>query len=109
MDRRHEERHPAHFHAIVTRVSHRETPMRGWVDNISKAGICALLPRQLAPGDLLQLEMADSLLFGHVIFCNPQSGEFRTGIEVERVLFGETDLSKILDDLLATPSATLIP
>jgi len=109
MDRRHVERHPAHFHATVTPVAQREHAVRGRVDDISKAGICAVLPRPLAPGDLVQLEMADSLLFGHVIFCNPQSGEFRTGIEIERVLLGETDLSQILQNLLATECPTLTP
>jgi hypothetical protein len=79
------------------------------VDDISKAGVCVVLPRQLAPGDLVELHMADSLLFGHVIFCNPQSGEFRTGIEIERVLLGETDPSLVLQSLLATESPTLAP
>jgi hypothetical protein len=107
MDRRLVERHPAHFHATVTRVAQREHSVRGRVDDISKAGICAVLPLQFAPGDLVQLEMADSLLFGHVVYCNPESGEFRIGIEVQRVLFGETDLSDILENLLAASCPTL--
>jgi len=109
MDSRLFERHAAHFHLTVTRVAPREPSMRGRVYDISKAGICAVLPRQLAPGDLVELEMADSLLFGHVIFCNPQSAEFRTGIEVERVLLGDTDLSRILQNLLDTECSASTP
>jgi hypothetical protein len=109
MDRRLQERIPAQFHATVTRVAPRERPMRGRVDNVSKAGVCVVLPRQLAPGDLVELDMADSLLFGHVVFCNPQPGEYRTGIEIERVLLGETDLSQLLNDLLATESPAAAP
>ncbi len=78
--------------------------MRGRVDNVSKSGVSIVLPRQLAPGDLVELDMADSLLFGHVIFCTPQPGDFRIGIEIERVLLGETDLSQVLNELLATES-----
>jgi len=109
MDRRLAERHPAHFHAIVTPVARRDQPMRGLVHDISTGGICAILPLQLAPGDQVQLEMADSLLFGHIIFCNQESGEFRTGIEVERVLLGNTDLSNVLQTVLATHLPALVP
>lgn len=93
MDRRAFERHPAYFHATITRIAEREQSVRVRVNDISKAGICVVMPLQLPPGDMVQLELADSVLFGHVIFCNPQSGDFRIGIEVERVLLGGTDLS----------------
>jgi hypothetical protein len=109
MDRRLAERHPVHFQATITPLARREQSMRGVVHDISTDGMCAMLPRQLAPGEQLQLDMADSLLFGHVIFCKPESGEFRTGIEVERVLLGETDLSHILQNVLATHLPALIP
>jgi hypothetical protein len=108
MDRRLAERHPARFHAIVTPIERRDQPMRGLVHDISTSGICAILPLQLAPGDQVKLEMADSLLFGHVIFCNQESGEFRTGIEVERVLLGDTDLSHVLQSVLVTHLPALV-
>ena len=82
--------------------------MRVVVHDISTDGLCATLPRPLPPGDQVQLDMADSVLFGHVIFCNPESSDFRTGFEVERVLLGETDLSHILQEILAAHLPSLV-
>lgn len=109
MDQRAFERHPTSFHAVITRLAQREHTARGCVDNISKTGVCIMLSLQLTPGELVKLEIADSLLFGHVVFCNPEPPQFRIGIEVERVLLGGTDLSEILQDLLAAECSTLAP
>jgi len=56
-----------------------------------------VLPFQMAAGDLVELEMADSTLYGNVIYSNPDdNSSFRTGIEASRALLGMTDLSSIL-------------
>ena len=73
----------------------------GHVSDISNSGISVVLPFQMAAGDLVELEMADSTLYGNVIYSNPgDNSSFRTGIEASRVLLGSTDLSSILQRVL---------
>jgi hypothetical protein len=88
------------FEARVTNLSSREHSACGRVSEISESGISVDLPLQLTPGDEVQLEMADSVLSGHVVYSNPESSLFRTGIAVEQVRLGVTDLSRLLQRTL---------
>ena len=65
--------------------------------------------RSLAVDEIVRLETADCTLFGHVVHCTWQRNAFRTGIEVERVLIGNTDLAELLRTALqdTMPWATL--
>jgi hypothetical protein len=99
MDRRKSERVQVHFEARVTKLDDRQTAC-GRVSDLSKSGVSVTLPIQLAPGDSVQLEMADSVLAGTVAYSNPDGAEFRTGIEVVQVLLGQSDLSHILQRTL---------
>jgi len=62
--------------------------------------MCVILPCELLPDELVRLEAADCTLFGHVVYSTVYStssrNAFRTGIEVERVLLGNTDLADLL-------------
>ena len=88
------------FEARVAKISEPEIFAVGRVCEISKSGISVTLPLQLAAGDLVQIEMADSVLSGHVLYSNEVSSLFRTGIDVERVQFGTTGLSHLLQRIL---------
>ena len=68
--------------------------------DMSKAGVSALLPLPFAPADLVQLEVADSVLLGRVVYSNPEGSQFRIGIEVHRVKLGDSDVSNFLQDTL---------
>ena len=72
----------------------------GRVSDISKSGISVVLPLQLAAGDLVNLEMADSRLAGRVIYSNPENTMFRVGIEVDRIDLGDSDLANLLQRTL---------
>lgn len=101
MDRRLHERVTVQFEAKITRLNHLEHSAFGNVSDISSRGISAALPMQLAPGDLVQVEMADCLLSGHVVYSNPEGSLFRTGIEVDQIRLGSTDLSHLLQRTLS--------
>jgi len=58
--------------------------------------MCLILPTELAADEIVRLETADCTLFGHVVHCTWQRNAFRTGVEVERVLLGNTDLADLL-------------
>lgn len=55
---------------------------------------------QLATGDAVQLEMADSVITGRVVHSSAAESGFRTGIEVIKVTLGATDLSYLLQRTL---------
>ena len=101
MERRLHERVTVRFEAKVTELNNLKLSACGMVSDISEAGICVAIPLQLAPGDLVQLEMADSVLRGHVVYSRSESSLFRTGIEVERVRLGATEISQLLQRTLS--------
>jgi hypothetical protein len=100
MHRRFEDRLSTEFDIVVTDLSCESRSGAGQVCDISKSGICATLPVDLAPGSAVRLEIADSTLFGHVVYSNPDGPRFRVGMEVVRVLLGGTDHSRLLQSTL---------
>jgi len=97
MERRTEERYEVRFE---TKVMARGQSVLGRVSNISESGISIHLPFQLSPGDAIELEMADSTVYGHVAYSDQEGDYFRTGIHANRVALGETSLSSLLQRVL---------
>ncbi len=97
MERRTEERYEVRFEAKVTATGRLALAR---VSNISESGISVDLPFQLAPGDSVELEMADSTIYGHVVYSKPGNSTFPTGIQASRVALGGTDLSTVLQKVL---------
>lgn len=100
MDYRLDERWPADTEVRVTALLGRDDSGSGRVADISKSGVCVLLQLRLSPGDSVQLEMADSVLFGTVVYSSPEGECFRVGVELAEVLLGGTDMSRLLADAL---------
>jgi hypothetical protein len=106
-DRRSHQRYQVQYEAKVTKRGQRES-VTGRVLDISQSGLSVDLPMQMATGDPVQLEMADSVITGRVVHASAADAGFRTGIEVIKVTLGATDLSyllqrTLLDVLPATP------
>jgi hypothetical protein len=100
MDERLDHRYPASLEILLTGLTDPAQTCRGRLSDISKSGLSIVGTVHLAPGALVKVDFADSTLFGYVVHSNPHEGSFRTGIEVERVLLGGTDLSRLLHSLL---------
>lgn len=124
MEKRTSYRQPVAFQVRLTAMASPGLTVLGETLDISESGIGVCLPLQLAPGSLVQLEIADSVLYGFVAhsrewapmsepsFARNKSwiGEsessaattsvlgrfFRTGIEVVEVLIGTSGLSQLL-------------
>jgi hypothetical protein len=96
MERRNDHRQAADFEVQVTDLGCPGRSASGHVRDISKSGICAMLPLDLSPGSAIRLNIEDSVLFGHVAYSQREGALFRTGIEVAQVLVGGTALSKLL-------------
>jgi hypothetical protein len=88
------------FEARVTTLSDSAHSACGRVSEISESGISVVLPLQLATGEPVQVEMADSVLSGRVLNSNPEGSLFSAGIAVEQVRLGTTGLSRLLRQIL---------
>ena len=107
-ERRLQERLPADFDAKVTNLSDPQHATSGPVVDFSKAGICLILPVPLAAESSVRLDIADSVLWGRVVYAHLQGMHFRTGVIVEHVQLGASKLgltlqSVLLDAMPATP------
>ncbi len=100
MERRAYERFKVQFDVRVTLLAEQAHSAVGLLADISSSGISVMLPFQLTAGDLLEVELADSTLYGHVVYCHPDGSSFRTGIEASRVMLGSTQLAGILQRIL---------
>jgi hypothetical protein len=124
MEKRYGYRQAVAFQVRVTATANPGLTVSGETLDISESGIGVCLPLQLTPGSLVQLEIADSVLYGFVAHSHewaPMSepsfarnkswiGEsessaagapfigrfFRTGIEIVEVLIGTSGLSQLL-------------
>jgi len=96
MERRLHPRTEVQFEAKVTNLKTLQQSCLGLVCNISEKGISVLQPLQIAVDDLVQLEMADSVAVGRVIYSKPEGVQFRIGIEMQKIEIGNSDLSSLL-------------
>jgi hypothetical protein len=100
MERRFDERHEVQFGATVTVAGEQRHSAVGRVSDISKSGLSVGLPFQLKPGEMVEIEMADSTLYGLVIYSRRDNSVFHTGIELIQVLLGETGVASVLKRVL---------
>jgi hypothetical protein len=100
MDRRLDERYQTNLAATVTDIAAPDRIASGQIVNLSQSGVCAHLSRRFALGAIVKVQVGDCALFGHVTYCDEEPA-FRTGIEIVRVLIGDSDLSRLLKGILA--------
>ena len=72
----------------------------GRVADIDESGLVLTLPVEFQPGEVIEIEMADSVVYGQVVDTFPRNSGFRSTIEVRRVALGKTELSRILRRVL---------
>ena len=106
IERRQHPRSAVDFEVKIRNLNSSESSATGRVVDVSKSGVCVMAPSQL--DGLIQLEIADSVLVGQVAYSHAQGALFRTGIAVEQVRLGTSDLglllqSVLLDAMPATP------
>lgn len=106
MERRLHTRTEVQFETKVTSLENKKSCF-GHTCNISESGISVVQPMQLAPDDRIELEMADSVAVGRVVYSNPEAAQFRIGIELQRVQIGNSDLSNLLRRTLMDTMPTL--
>ena len=100
MDRRLHNRVLADLDVEVTRLKRQKQSVHGRIEDVSDTGLSVILPCELHRDEMVKLDAADSTLFGYVVHSSWKRNAFRTGIEVERVLLGGTDLAELLRSVL---------
>jgi hypothetical protein len=104
MDKRLHERYGTVADVTVTDIVNPERVATGQIVNVSESGVCAHLSRRFAPGTMIKAQLADGVLFGHVIYSHKER-PFQTGIEVVRVLIGESDLARLVKSVIQAENA----
>jgi hypothetical protein len=105
MDWRFDEPYQTNLAATVTDIAAPDRVASGQIVNVSHAGLCANLSMRLALGTTVKVQIGDCRLFGHVTYCDEEQS-FRTGIEIVRVLLGESDLARLVNTILAATMPT---
>jgi len=96
VERRYDHRLPTNLDIYVTRLTHPAWSGHGNIADVSESGISVTTPFELTAGDIVQLEIADSNLYGFVVHASVEGNAFRAGVEIQRVLIGGSGLSKVL-------------
>jgi hypothetical protein len=109
VDRRLDTRYPADFEVWVTNLLKLGHSAAGRMRDISELGVCVVAPLRLAAGDMVRLDVADSALFGLVTYAVPEGADWRSGIEVQQVLMGESALSQLLRQVLERTMPAIAP
>jgi hypothetical protein len=96
VDRRLDHRYFTDAEICITTLSDPGRFGHGRMTDLSKNGMSVLVPLELEAGDIVQLQIGDSTLFGFVMHSTREGASFRAGIELQRVLIGGSEVSKVL-------------
>lgn len=98
-------RYPTNLEVVVTDLAVEDRVASGLIVDISRSGVCADLSLRFGVGAMVKLQVGDCTLFGHVVYCTERQ-VFRTGIEVVRVLIGQSDLAQLVHTVLSETMPT---
>ena len=121
-DRRLQDRTAVAFYVRVTSTANPELSAAAVTLGVSKSGLAVCLPFQLAPGSLVRVDIADSVLHGFIAHSHewpqsarpsfarnklwtetswaaesPESPLFHTGIDISEITIGQSGLSQLLE------------
>lgn len=104
MERRRELRVNTDQAVMVTVLGRQRQEMQGRTVDLSGRGMRIVLPKRVHPGDPIKVGLEDALLLGEVCYCRPQGRDFVIGIQLDQVLNGLADLSRLNQSLLDSPA-----
>ncbi len=96
MERRKHHRLPIHLDAEFHVLGREASRVPGRVLDVSESGLRLTTQTTLIPGMFLRIVLEDSVVFGEVRYCCPWVGGYVSGLLVEQVLLGTSELSKLI-------------
>ena len=105
MDRQLNQHYQASLEVRVIDITDHDQVASGKIVDISQSGVHANLSLRFEAGASVRVQLGDCELFGRVTYC-AEGRSFRTGIEVQRVVIGESDLSRLVNTVLADTMPT---
>jgi hypothetical protein len=106
MERRFHQRFATDLPVVVTQLDN-DLAVAGQLEDVSDSGICSLFEAALEPGAMVKLEVLGLTLYGHIVYSNPDSGAFRTGIFVEPALLDSSNITELLQPYIITNAGQL--
>ena len=104
MDRRAEKRLPTTLIPVqVIGLGELRLQACGRILDVSHRGLRVGLPDAAPIGSFLRLEFDGSVIFGEVRYCEQQSSWHSIGLFVEKILIGESELGRLVAELLNQP------
>ena len=109
MDRRSNTRYPAEQAVWVTDLLQPGRSAAGTIRDISNSGVCVMTTLPLIVASIVRLDANDNVLFGFVTYATAEDAGLRIGIDVQHVLLGDSDMSRLLQQVLQEmmPAVTL--
>jgi hypothetical protein len=77
----------------------------GQLQDISDSGICSFFNVPLTPGAIVKLEILGLMLYGHIVYSDPEDDAFRTGIFVEPALLDSSNITELVANYLISTAA----
>lgn len=92
MDRRAEPRNPVNQSGWLSKAPGLAPRVRMHILNMSRNGMRIVLDDAMEPGATVEVETADALFLGEVVYCEPLGNGFVMGVEVKHALMGVPQL-----------------
>jgi PilZ domain len=99
MDRRFHQRFCTDLPVVLTQLD-SDLQLTGQLEDISDSGICSIFPGPLEPGAVVKLEILGLTLYGHIVYSNPESAKFRTGVFVEPALLDSSNITELVQNYI---------
>ena len=96
MERRKDVRLPIHRDVDFHVLGREATRVPGRLRDVSENGLRLSTQLPLKAGMFLRIVLDDSVFFGEVRYCCPFMDGFVSGLLVEQMLLGTTELSKLI-------------
>jgi hypothetical protein len=106
MERRFHQRFSTDLPVVVTQLDN-DLALTGQLEDVSDSGICSLFEAALEPGTVVKLEVLGLTLYGHIVYSNPDSAMFRTGIFVEPALLDSSNITELLQPYIISNAGQL--
>jgi hypothetical protein len=104
MDRRTERRLPTTLIPVqVSGLGDLRLQACGRILDVSHRGVRLGLPESVPIGGFLRIEFEGSVIFGEVRYSEDQQSWHAIGLFVEEILIGESDLARLIGELIQEP------